>query len=337
MGEPDDPSPAVIVPARLRWQGDQPFSTRYGDIYHAPDGVAEVLRAFVEPQRLESRFAASRTRFTIGELGFGTGLNCAVAAQRFIERAPQSAQLLHQRRTAPLRSGDFVCKWQAPPHAVPFYDELAPLSAVATGWHRRHLQWRPRRLSLFFGDAYRGLQEIRGRQRAGRCVAARWSCAAAQPRSLDAGAVGHDRCVVRNRTTLATFSAVGAVRRSLADAGFQMRKIDQRPHKRHSLAGIYVGNARDPHCAALRGGRRCRHRGCDDRVASRPRHRRDAARTCAGPTESHRSRGAALPRAARRRRGNPAALRELSIRLRWYDQHAASNRVTGVLQFPAPE
>jgi len=40
-------------------------------------------------------------------------------------------------------------------------------------------------------------------------------------------------------TTLATYTAVGEVRRSLENAGFDMRKVDQMPIKLHSLAGVF--------------------------------------------------------------------------------------------------
>jgi tRNA 5-methylaminomethyl-2-thiouridine biosynthesis bifunctional protein len=340
MAEPDDPRPAAIVPAHLGWQGDQPFSTRYGDIYHAPDGVAEVLRAFVEPQCLEQRFVTANTRFTVGELGFGTGLNCAVVAQRFIERAPPSSQLhfisveLH-----PLRSGEFAQMATRRRRAVPFYDELARhYPPLLPGWHRRHLCGGRICLSLFFGDAYKGLQEIRGRQLVP--VDAWLLDGFAPPHNPDLWTPALWDAITAlsiSGTTLATFSAAGAVRRSLAGAGFQMRKIDQRPHKRHSLAGVYVGNSNATHTtprsvvvvgAGIAGATTAwevAQRGIAVTLLER------------APDPPNRIEGAVLHCRALPDADAATQLRYASYLYAcdWYDQHAASNAVAGALQFPS--
>src|SRR5690606_25964422 len=41
-------------------------------------------------------------------------------------------------------------------------------------------------------------------------------------------------------TRVATFTAAGRVRRALGEAGFAMSRVDQRPHKRESLAGTFA-------------------------------------------------------------------------------------------------
>ncbi|MCE2460347.1 MAG: FAD-dependent oxidoreductase, partial [Pseudomonadales bacterium] len=47
-----------------------------------------------------------------------------------------------------------------------------------------------------------------------------------------------------HRASVTTFTAAGSVRRDLGAAGFEVRRVDQQPHKRHSTAGVYTGNGR---------------------------------------------------------------------------------------------
>lgn len=60
----------------LEWmEGDMPYSTAFGDhFYCREDGRAECGHVFLAGNGLPLRWAAGGT-FTIGELGFGTGLN----------------------------------------------------------------------------------------------------------------------------------------------------------------------------------------------------------------------------------------------------------------------
>ena len=76
----------ILEPPALRWEGRRPVSVDEGDIYHDVDGRAEALRTFIGPARLDERFGSAPV-FTIGELGFGTGLNFSVAAERFLKRS----------------------------------------------------------------------------------------------------------------------------------------------------------------------------------------------------------------------------------------------------------
>jgi tRNA 5-methylaminomethyl-2-thiouridine biosynthesis bifunctional protein len=238
-----NPTPSErLIPAQLTWQGDQPFSRRFGDIYHAPDGMAEVVRVFVEPQRLAERFAASHRVFTIGELGFGSGLNFAVVAQRYLQCTLPNARLhFITVEKHPIVPAEFAALARRRASALPIYRELAQVyPAMLPGWHRRHLAGGRITLSVFFGDGAAGFGDIVGRQ---RLPVDAWL--------LDGFAPDRNPQLWRDSlwrtlaelsgagSTIATFSAVGTVRRALGDVGFNMRKIDQRPHKRHTLAGEF--------------------------------------------------------------------------------------------------
>src|SRR6476646_9779480 len=80
----------------LDWQGGQPFSRRFGDIYFSRDsGLAEKRYTFLQGNRLAERFASlsSGSEFAIGETGFGTGLSFLCAWQLFDEIAPATSSL----------------------------------------------------------------------------------------------------------------------------------------------------------------------------------------------------------------------------------------------------
>ena len=47
-----------------------------------------------------------------------------------------------------------------------------------------------------------------------------------------------------HKATVTTFTAAGDVRRRLAAHGFDVRRVDQRPHKRHSTAAVFNGQGR---------------------------------------------------------------------------------------------
>jgi tRNA 5-methylaminomethyl-2-thiouridine biosynthesis bifunctional protein len=228
-----------IAPARLRWHDDQPFSDTYGDIYHAPDGAAEVARVFLAPSRFAERLSGA-ARFRIGELGFGSGLNFVVAAQACL--AAGSALHFVSFEAAPFAPTDFAQVAARRSVALPLYAELArAYPPLVRGWHQRHLADGRIRLTVYWGDANDGIAELAAAQRLP--VDAWFLDGFAPDRNPE---LWNDTLFARIAglcaagTTIATFTAAGRVRRSLQQAGFAMRRVDQRPHKRESLAGTFV-------------------------------------------------------------------------------------------------
>jgi tRNA 5-methylaminomethyl-2-thiouridine biosynthesis bifunctional protein len=234
--------PRSPIPASVDWNADQPRSRVFGDIYHAPDGAAEVDRAFMAPQRLTERLRECAGAFTIGELGFGTGLNFAVIAQRMLECAPPTARLhFISVERHPFSQRDFaaIARRRAD---LAVYAELArAYPPLIGGWHRRHFAGGRIALSVYFGDGAEGLGDIVGRQRVPVDAWLLDGFAPDRNPALWTDALWRTLAELSGTgTTVATFSAVGDVRRGLAAAGFAMRKIDQRPFKRHSLAGVFA-------------------------------------------------------------------------------------------------
>lgn len=232
----------VVPAAQIRWEGDQCVSLDHDDRYFSPDGQREVERVFMAPVELSGRFAATTGTFTVGELGFGTGLNLATLAAEFLARAPASARLHFislERRPLDGRMLHTMAElWQA---RLPILSELAAsYPPRLSGWHRLHLAGGRVCLSLFFGSASAGLADIMHRQ---QLPVDHWLLDGFTPPknpSLWRPALFQQIAQLSAAgTSIATYSAVGAIRRALADVGFAMRKVDQMPVKLHSLAGEF--------------------------------------------------------------------------------------------------
>ena len=79
----------LLQPARLTLDANgQPRSDHYQDIYYNPGaGFAESEHVFINGNRLHERIARAR-HLTIGEIGYGTGLNFIHTADTFLREAP---------------------------------------------------------------------------------------------------------------------------------------------------------------------------------------------------------------------------------------------------------
>ena len=230
----------AMRPAQLAWRGGQPYSRDFEDIYHAADGPEEVRRVFTAPSGLPARFA--NNPFVIGELGFGTGLNFAVAAQQFLDCGQAGRMHFVSFEKHPLATADFRKAAEARRHELPIYtwlDNVQP--PLLPGWHRRHFENGRITLSLYYGDAAGGLDDLIGRCRA---FDAWFLDGFAPDRNPDMWGETVFRYIGQLSapgTTVTTFTAAGHVRRGLTAAGFSVDRLDQRPHKRHTLRGEYRG------------------------------------------------------------------------------------------------
>lgn len=235
----------MIHPARLSWRDGQPYAEDYQDIYHAPDGPAEVRRVFLEPTRFDDLLGADRT-LLVGELGFGTGLNFAVIAQACIAKRQRLHFVSVDR--APLAPDDFRQIARLRQSDFPVYQELERVyPPLLPGWHRRRLAAGLITVSLFWGEADDGIRQLVAEQRRPFSL---WLLDGFAPdRNADMWEpelLGKLAAVSHAGAGVATFTSAGRVRRALETAGFTMRRVDQRPHKRESLAGTLTASKLQP-------------------------------------------------------------------------------------------
>jgi tRNA 5-methylaminomethyl-2-thiouridine biosynthesis bifunctional protein len=182
----------------------------------------------------------------VGELGFGTGLNFAVAAELCL----QAHQRLHfvSFETAPLAPSVFRSLARRRASQQGIYRELAArYPPLIPGWHRRCLAAGRITLSLYWGDAAAGLAEITATQKRPFDL---WLldgfAPAKNPQMWTQSLFSAIAQLACKGTQITTFTAAGRVRRGLSAVGFEMRRVDQRPHKRESLAGHFVDQGMAP-------------------------------------------------------------------------------------------
>ncbi|KAA1173923.1 bifunctional tRNA (5-methylaminomethyl-2-thiouridine)(34)-methyltransferase MnmD/FAD-dependent 5-carboxymethylaminomethyl-2-thiouridine(34) oxidoreductase MnmC [Marinobacter salinexigens] len=238
-----------IEPADLVWNDGVPESTRFGDVYFSRDnGLEETRYVFLDRNRLRERFQAVEDggHFVIAETGFGTGLNFLATWELWQEVVADKSAILHfvSVERFPLTPEDLARALESWPTLAPFAEELrANYPPLTHGVHRIHLAGGRIRLTLYFGDILDAWSEL------SFCADA-WFLDGFAP-SLNPEmwldqAIGHIRSHSKAGTTLATFTAVGRIRRALADSGFTMQKTAGFGRKRDMLIGELEDPAQTP-------------------------------------------------------------------------------------------
>lgn len=215
--------------APIEWrEGDVPLSTRFGDPYFSlQNGLAETRHVFLAGNDLPARF---RPDFHIAELGFGTGLN-ALAAWRLWRQSGTEGQLRFTSfELAPLSPAEMRRALAAFPELTA---EAAALCAV-WGDGLTTLQRPDFRLEVILGDARSLLPAWNGRADA-------WFLDGFAPaRNPELWEPGLLREVAHHSApdgTLSSYTAAGAVRRALEDAGFDIERAPGFGRKRHMIRG----------------------------------------------------------------------------------------------------
>lgn len=213
------------------------FSHAFGDVYFSRDGGADETRhVFLHANGLPERFREA-PRFTIGELGFGTGLNFLVAWQAFLENSTAS-QHLHYLAVEqyPLTAAQLTQVHISPPPGFAALQAAYPLRLP--GWHTIALERCT--LTLAFGDATALLQEIDGAIDA-------WFLDGFAPAKNEAmwrdALLSELRRLSAPGASFATFTAAGQVRRGLEAQGFTVEKVPGFGRKRDMLKGRRMGTA----------------------------------------------------------------------------------------------
>ncbi|MEM9169901.1 MAG: bifunctional tRNA (5-methylaminomethyl-2-thiouridine)(34)-methyltransferase MnmD/FAD-dependent 5-carboxymethylaminomethyl-2-thiouridine(34) oxidoreductase MnmC [Pseudomonadota bacterium] len=228
----NDAAAGAIRAAALDWGDDaRPRAADFDDIYFAPDGAAESRHVFLGGTDAHARFAAGDT--TIGELGFGTGLNFLCAWRAFEDCAPAHARLTYFAVDLhPLAVADLARAHAAFPafdaQARALRDVYPP---AARGLHAASPTPRVT-LLLFGGEALEGLRAFDG-------PADLWFLDGFAPAKNPAMWRDAVLRAVAERSApgarAATFTVAGAVRRGLAAAGFAVDKAPGFGRKRDML------------------------------------------------------------------------------------------------------
>ncbi|GGL57016.1 tRNA (5-methylaminomethyl-2-thiouridine)(34)-methyltransferase MnmD [Wenxinia marina] len=216
----------------LDWRdGRVPVSRRYGDPYFSfEDGLAETRHVFLAGNGLPGRIGPG---FAVAELGFGTGLNLLALLAALPEPPPGVGFTTFE--AAPLDA-----ETAARAHAS--FPELAEVSAdllAAWGALAGGATVRGVRVRVVVGDARETVPAWDG-------AADAWFldgfAPARNPELWDPALLASVASHMRPGGTLATYSAAGAVRRTLAGAGLVVERRAGYGRKRHMTVAAKPGH-----------------------------------------------------------------------------------------------
>ncbi|KQY98918.1 FAD-dependent cmnm(5)s(2)U34 oxidoreductase [Caulobacter sp. Root1455] len=241
MSDPAAPPDAPPADSPLVWRDDgMPQSALYGDVYFSSaDGLAETRAVFLTGCGLPAAWRG-RDHFTVGELGFGTGLNIAALLDLWRrEKAPGQRLHLFSIEAHPITRDEAA-------RALAVWPELGEAAEVlldhwpgrARGFHRIDLPGFEATFDLAVMDVEDALAAWDGQADA-------WFLDGFSPALNPAMWREEILAAVAARSApgarAATFTVAGAVRRGLAAAGFQ---VDKRPgfgRKKERLEAVFPG------------------------------------------------------------------------------------------------
>ncbi len=235
-----------LTPAALVWdEGGRPLAPAYGDIYGPREGARQQAEhVFAGGNRLASRFAAlaGGDFFTLGETGFGTGLNFLTALRVFGQAAPAHT-CLHfvavEKHPMTADEARRALAGVAEPAAMESL--LAQWPPPLPGTHRLIFaldHGRSAHLTLLHGEA----ADVLAKADVGRGVDA-WFFDGFSPQKnpamWSAEVFAQAARLSRAGATFATWAVAGQVRAHLTAAGFAWGKQPGFGNKREMLAGVF--------------------------------------------------------------------------------------------------
>ncbi|THD62030.1 FAD-dependent 5-carboxymethylaminomethyl-2-thiouridine(34) oxidoreductase MnmC [Phenylobacterium sp.] len=235
--------PSAASESPLDWTADgQPRSRLYDDVYFsAEDGLAEARAVFLAGCGLPDAWAG-RSRFTVGELGFGTGLNILALIELWSRARPPGAQLhIFSIEAHPIAADEArraLARW---PELGGLAERLlAQWPGRARGGHRVEFPDLGVILDVAAADAAQALRDWLGQADA-------WFldgfAPARNPAMWSDEVLGLVGARSAPGAVAATFTVAGQVRRGLAAAGFEVEKAPGFGRKRERLAARRPGAA----------------------------------------------------------------------------------------------
>lgn len=259
----------------LEWNDQgQPISSTFHDVYFSPkNGLEESRYVFLEGNHLQERFSQLTSNevsttslpqhFTIGEIGFGTGLNFLSCWQLWKRYAPINARMTFiSVEKYPLAAEDLARSFNLWPELTKlsqtlvkaYKQTIAPhLSSQKTLTHSPFytLEFDTVRLILIIDDAETALKNslffntIKPNTVPTTTIDAWFLDGFTPSRNPDMWSQSlfeTMRSLSHNNTSLATFTAASHVRKDLTKAGFNIKKRKGFGKKREMLIGCAAEN-----------------------------------------------------------------------------------------------
>ncbi len=251
----------TLTPASLEWRNDQPYATDFDDIYFSSEQARmldEIEHVFLKPNRIAERLQTllepkqTSTTVTIGELGFGTGLNFFSTANLFIALSLSSTQPSSTQPSStlhfisfekhPLSKSDFQrFATQLTTHLPSLHDLIDALLAqyplAIEGIHRITFPKHNIQLTLVYGDAQDQLQTFNQHSAQMDAWFLDGFAPSKNPSMWTPELFTQMAKLSKKGTSYSTFTAASRVRHALQEAGFSVQKIPGFGRKREMIAG----------------------------------------------------------------------------------------------------
>jgi tRNA 5-methylaminomethyl-2-thiouridine biosynthesis bifunctional protein len=233
--------------ASLDWVDRAPRSRRFDDVYFSGDGLAESRAVFLAGAGLPGAWTppGGPNPFVVAELGFGTGLNILALLELWRRTRPPGGRLrVFTVERYPLSRDEARRALAAWPEQADLAELLlAAWPSVRPGFHRIDLPGLDATIDLAVADVEAALAAWDGRANA-------WFldgfAPSKNPRMWTQTVF--DLIAARSApgARAATFTVAGAVRRGLAEAGFEVAKAPGFGRKKERLEAVAPGHAPAP-------------------------------------------------------------------------------------------
>lgn len=238
----------AIQTADLDWQLvdgiDVPVSKQFGDVYFSKDnGLLETRHVFLNGNDLPERLAQLQgfEYFSVGETGFGTGLNILALWQLWQQVRPNNHSHLHAISVEkfPLKKDDLIRAlnvWPELSHLAKQLIEQYPLPIV--GCHRLSFPEERFSLDLWLGDAHDVFPAMEKTQHVNAWFLDGFapSC---NPDMWEENVLNNIVRLSTIGTTFSSFSVAGVLKRGLKQHGISISRPRGFRHKREMLKAIW--------------------------------------------------------------------------------------------------
>jgi len=233
--------PQAISEAKIHWdENNQPVSSNYDEVYfYRNSSIDETHHVFMKQNELPHRWKGlSSNSFTIGETGFGTGLNFLVAAKAWLEQTSKGTLHFVSAEKFPLSRSDLqqaLALWTKSSGDTFGLTEdlLLQYPPAVSGIHRIKFANNRIVLTLMYGDAANMFASLQGSdhplfKRIGNPIFDAWFLDGFAPAKNPEMWTNELFQAIANLsqpgTTFSTFTSVGVVKRGLTNVGFEVKK-----------------------------------------------------------------------------------------------------------------
>lgn len=230
----------------IRFQPDgSPYSEQFDDIYFDTEsGFQQSEHVFVRGNNIEQRLSQATSEFTIGETGFGTGLNFLLTLKTYLELSEnKELSTLHFISTEkyPLTKEQLARSLDSLPEISYLSEMLVEVypNEITKDCSFTLLNGKIK-VSLLIDDSTVGLSKLRTNKKG---LVDAWYLdgfsPAKNPEMWQAPLFSEIARLSKEQATISTFTVAGHVRRKLIDVGFRLKKAPYVGNKSEILTGVY--------------------------------------------------------------------------------------------------